>query len=535
MQLDSSSFRDFIKAFEQLPEEERREAIALAEQECKGMHFVPNPGPQTLAYYSPADELYFGGAAGPGKTTFLCGLAVNEHFDVQLFRRESTQLRGLVKELTKILGSSAGLNAQLGVWRLPTGQTIELAGVKDEADKEKWQGRAADLKGFDEICHFSRSQYRFIIGWNRSTRPGQRCRVVATGNPPLTVEGLWVIKHWAAWLDPRHPNPAKPGELRWPVRATDEDDENEIFFNTKEEAIEHLKTLRSAPRDYDGNVIPPRSRTFIPGELSDNPDLMRGGYSAVIEAMPKEVREAMRGDFTTGLKDDDWQVIPTAWLEAAQQRWTPKPPDGYAMTALAVDVAPGGGDKRVVAARYGGWFPKLDVAREEDKDGRLTASAVVKVRRDNCPVVVDLGGGWGGDAVIALKDNGIEVVTYMGLNPSSATTRDGKLRFVNLRAECIWKLREALDPGQEGGSVIALPPDDAELKADLASFRWMLKPNGIQIESKEDIKKRIGRSPDRGEAVVMCLAPGDRAVRRALTRRAPPKVILAYANAKKRR
>lgn len=202
------------------------------------------------------------------------------------------------------------------------------------------------------------------------------------------------------------------------------------------------------------------------------------------------------------------------------------------MTAMAVDVAPGGGDKRVIACRYGGWFPSLDVAREEDKSGRLTAAAVVKLRRDNCPVVVDMGGGWGGDAAIALRDNGITVVTYMGLDPSSATTRDGKLRFVNKRAETIWRFREALDPDQEGGSVVALPPDP-ELKADLASFRWMLKPNGIQIESKEDIKKRIGRSPDRGEAVVMCLAPGDQAVVRSLKRRAPPKVIMAYANAKK--
>jgi len=91
---------------------------------------------------------------------------------------------------------------------------------------------------------------------------------------------------------------------------------------------------------------------------------------------------------------------------------------------------------------------------------------------------------------------------------------------VNKRAESIWKLREALDPNQEGGAVVALPPDP-ELKADLAAFRWMLKPNGIQIEGKEEIKKRIGRSPDRGEAVVMCLAPGDHAVRRSLTRRTP--------------
>jgi len=47
--------------------------------------------------------------------------------------------------------------------------------------------------------------------------PGQRCRVVVGSNPPTTPEGLWIIRHWAPWLDPVHPRRAKPGELRWYV------------------------------------------------------------------------------------------------------------------------------------------------------------------------------------------------------------------------------------------------------------------------------------------------------------------------------
>ncbi len=224
--LDSGSFREFLKAFDNLDPEAKRDALELAEDVCGSMRFVPNPGPQTLAYKSEADELYYGGAGGGGKTSLLCGLPVNEHYDIQLFRREGTQLRGLIKELTRILGSTNGLNSALGIWRPPgTDQTIELAGLKDEMDKEKWQGREADFKGFDEITHFTRSQYQFVIGWNRSTRPGQRCRVVSTGNPPMTAEGLWVIQHWAAWLDDTHPDPAEPGELRWVTRANDDDDE----------------------------------------------------------------------------------------------------------------------------------------------------------------------------------------------------------------------------------------------------------------------------------------------------------------------
>jgi hypothetical protein len=68
--------------------------------------------------------------------------------------------------------------------------------------------------------------------------------------------------------------------------------------------------------------------------------------------------------------------------------------------------------------------------------------------------------------------------------------------------------------GAGGRLGVALPPD-AELKADLASYVWQNTTGGILLEDKEaDQKKRIGRSPDKGDAVVMCLAEGDRAVER---------------------
>jgi hypothetical protein len=38
------------------------------------------------------------------------------------------------------------------------------------------------------------------------------------------AEGLWVIKHWAPWLDPLHPRPARPGELRWFTTGPDGED-----------------------------------------------------------------------------------------------------------------------------------------------------------------------------------------------------------------------------------------------------------------------------------------------------------------------
>ena len=194
-----------------------------------------------------------------------------------------------------------------------------------------------------------------------------------------------------------------------------------------------------------------RSRTFIRSTLSDNPDLARTDYEATLDNLPIELQRAYRdGDFTVGISDDDWQVIPSAWIEAAMQRWENKIPRRSGMSAMAVDVAPGGGDQRVICWRYGGWFAPLDAKREVDKTGRNTAADVVRHRRDRCPVVVDLGGGWGGDAVIAMKDNGIDVVAFNGVAASTARTRDGKLKFRNKRAESVWKFREELDPVARG-------------------------------------------------------------------------------------
>ena len=47
-----------------------------------------------------------------------------------------------------------------------------------------------------------------------------------------------------------------------------------------------------------------------------------------------------------------------------------------------------------------------------------------------------------------------------------------------------------------------LPPD-TELEEDLCTPCWSMRTNGIKIESKEDIKKRIGRSPDCADAVTL--------------------------------
>ena len=79
-----------------------------------------------------------------------------------------------------------------------------------------------------------------------------------------------------------------------------------------------------------------------------------------------------------------------------------------------------------------------------------------------------------------------------------------------MRAQLYWGLRDALNPMT--GDPIELPPDD-EMAEDLAAAEFEVTLQGIRIESKDDIKKRLGRSPDKGDAVLLGWEATDRAVR----------------------
>ena len=503
---------EIVGRLKRIDPDERDEAVTIGRTETAGHLWTPNTGPQSAAYFSQADELFYGGQAGGGKTDLGLGLALTAHKRALILRRVNKDALKLVERVAEILGHRTGYNGQLQRWKLPgvppgIDRMIAFSGCEHEEDKQRFKGDPYDFMYFDEGTDFLESQYRFIIGWNRSADAGRRCRVVVGSNPPTTAEGLWVIRHWAPWLDPVHPRPAVPGELRWFTTAADGED---------------IEVEGRGPHPVNGEPILARSRTYIPARLADNPDLSRTGYAAVLAGLPEELRRAYRdGNFAAGLKDHDFQVIPTAWIEAAQRRWRPDGWRGVAMTAIGLDVAQGGADFTVLAARHGGWYaPLVRKPGHETRDGSAVAAAVVAVRRDRCPVVVDVDGGWGGDTVARLKDNGIAVVGFRGVSTSSARTRDGQLKFFNKRAEAWWRMREELDPGQHGGSILALPPD-ASIKADLAAPRWELTPRGIKLEEKAEIRKRLGRSPDDGDAIVMGLSEGARAAASELRRGAP--------------
>lgn len=470
---------------------------------AKKMRFVPLPGNQTDAYLSDADVLLYAGEAGGGKTGLLVGLA-QEHVRSILFRRESSQTDGL-EEFGKEVYGSQGFNGTEKEWSRPN-WSLKLAGMKEPGDWMKNAGRERDLIGFDEAGEFLRIQVGAMFAWNRGPL-GRRARIVLASNPPRTSDGYWMTEWFAPWLDIHYPNRAEPGELRWAVMLNGPSG--------------HYPHWVDGPGDVeiDGEMRKPLSFTYIPSELAHNPYRDTPEYRAKIDSLPEPLRSQLKyGDFSAGVQDGLTQAIPTDWVKQAMNRWQPRPRIGVPMCAMGVDVAQGGTDQTVIAERYDEWFPPLSaVPGTETPGGADVAGRVLARRQDGATVVVDLGGGWGGDVVAHLVSNiGRErVVGYMGVKVSSRRTRDNQLRFTNVRTEAYWRLREALDPTQPGGSSIQLPMDK-ELLADLTAPTFSTKSEkggmAIQLEAKEALVKRLGRSPDKGDAVVMAWYAGEKSI-----------------------
>jgi hypothetical protein len=113
------------------------------------------------------------------------------------------------------------------------------------------------------------------MGWLRTEVVGQRCRVVMCFNPPCTAEGRWVLAYFGPWIDPKHPRPATPGELRWYVTGPDG---------------KEVECVDNSPVVVGGKTLTPKSRTFIPARVTDNPYYVRTNYVAQLQALPEPLR-----------------------------------------------------------------------------------------------------------------------------------------------------------------------------------------------------------------------------------------------------
>lgn len=215
------------------------------------------------------------------------------------------------------------------------------------------------------------------------------------------------------------------------------------------------------------------------------------------------------------------QLVPREWVDAAVARWHALALAGPASDGnpllIGIDVARAGADRTVIVrAQATGHvdevvalrIPDLSLVRQAI-EAKLTEWTV---RRDGmepalrpgraATVTIDANALGGGPAD-ELEGRGWPVERFFGQGAPSEWDPALKKKFVNRRAASAWALRDAFAEGR-----IAIPPNP-ELVAEILAHQYVHRPDGrIILESKDEMRSRLGRSPDLFDALVMAFGCG---------------------------
>ncbi len=232
-------------------------------------------------------------------------------------------------------------------------------------------------------------------------------------------------------------------------------------------------------------------------------------------------------------------IIPRSWLAAARARYDRDPIYWDAIASsyywqFGVDVADGGGDNHA-RAYFGGrsvlYGITTTVPKGDYRDTMHLAGLVVndiKSYKDAIIAVDNLGVGAGTLGRLLELGHLAQACTF-----SAAPTRTPKYstKYANLRTQCYWEFREGLQSGE-----MAIAPLDGEEEMafeELSAVEYTVNSNGtIVASSKNEVKKKIGRSPDRADAIVMAywLDPLWRSSQTVATRADEERAILEIQN-----
>ena len=241
----------------------------------------PQAGPQTMFMASSADIVIYGGAAGGGKTYALL-LEALRHKDVKnfgsvIFRKNYTQITaegGLWDSSVKIFSQVPDAHQRKSPklhWRFDSGAKLTFAHLDKDEDLQAWQGTEIAYLGFDELTHFSKHQFLYMLSRNRSTC-GIKPYVRATCNPD---SDKWVAQFISWWIDQESGYPIKErsGVIRYMCVLNDV-----IYWGDTPQELEEKHGINS-------NEC--KSVTFIASRLEDNKILMKSdpSYLSNLKAM----------------------------------------------------------------------------------------------------------------------------------------------------------------------------------------------------------------------------------------------------------
>lgn len=322
----------------------------------------PQAGPQTMFMASSADIVIYGGAAGGGKTYALL-LEMLRHKDIKnfgavIFRKNFTQITaegGLwdssVKLYTQVPDAEQRKSPKLH-WKFKGGK-LTFAHLDREEDLQAWQGTEIAYLGFDELTHFSRHQFLYMLSRNRSTC-GVKPYVRATCNPD---SDSWVADFVSWWInqDTGYPIRERSGVVRYMCVINDV-----IYWGDTPEDL---------ASNHGINPEECKSVTFIASKLEDNKILMKSdpSYLSNLKAMTEVDMER--------LLYGNWKIKAQA---GRYFKRTHIPIDGY-YEKIPDDVI------------Y--WCRAWDLAatgEDENGDADYTAGVLIGLRKNNRYIVADV-------------------------------------------------------------------------------------------------------------------------------------------------
>lgn len=368
------------------------------------MEIRPQKGPQEQFLSCNADICIYGGAAGGGKTFALLLEPLhyinNPKFGAVIFRKNNNQIfaeGGLWDTACNIYPFCGGkaVKSPVSVWRFPSGMKVTFSHIELEKDVLKWQGSQITLLLFDELTHFTKKQFFYMLSRNRSTC-GVKPYVRATCNPDSES---WVAEFISWWWDEKtgYPIAERSGKIRWFVRRNDV-----LHWADSKEELWQTFELKTPEEQAE-----PKSVTFIASTLQDNQILLEKdpGYLANLKALSIVERER--------LLYGNWKIKPAAGLYFPRNK------------VNLIEEIPN--DVRQ-------WVRTWDFAATEDRkntdNGAAYTAGVLIGKRKNGYVIAD---------VINRRMNASEVRQTV-LN----TAKTDKAKYKNV------KIRLSQDPGQAG-------------------------------------------------------------------------------------
>jgi phage terminase large subunit-like protein len=273
---------------------------------------APQNGPQMDFCATGVDVAFYGGTAMSGKTfgqlleaSRFCRVP---NYTGVIFRRQYTDIvgaDGLWDKSEKIYPYIGGVGTRGRVtWEWEGGGTIKFAHLNHESDKLHHQGLAYVFLGFDELTHFSYTQFLYLMTRNRlptgctGVRP--YCRATFNAEPG------WIADMIAWYWDPEtgYPIPERSGVVRW--------------FTIVDDKIEWVE---EGWRDENGNS--PKAFTFIAAKMEDNQLGLRDNpdYKSTLQTQDRVTRERLlKSNF---LITDAGNVFDPLWFKYAEPQDVP--------------------------------------------------------------------------------------------------------------------------------------------------------------------------------------------------------------------